>query len=45
MRRRHVLALVILALVVATVLATGPVRVWDWLTLRKVIHERYCRDA
>ena len=36
MRRRHLLALVILALVVATVLAMGPVRVWDALTLRKV---------
>ena len=36
MRRRHLLALVILALVVATVLAFGPVRVWDALTLRTV---------
>ncbi len=36
MRRRHVLALVILALVVATVTAAGPVRVWDALTRRTV---------
>ena len=36
MRRRHLLALVILALVVATVLAMGPGRVWDALTLRTV---------
>ncbi len=36
MRRRHPLAVVILALVVATLLAFGPVRVWDALTLRTV---------
>ena len=36
MRRRHLLALVILALVVATVLAFGPVRVWDWITIMTV---------
>ncbi len=36
MKRRHLLALVILALVVAAVLAVGPVRVWDALTLRTV---------
>ena len=33
MKRRHLLALVIVALVVATVLAVVPVRVWDALTL------------
>ena len=36
MKRRHLLALVILALVVATVMAMGPVRVWDAMTLRTV---------
>lgn len=36
MRHRHLLALVLLALVVATVMAMGPVRVWDALTLRTV---------
>ena len=49
MRRRHLLALIILAFVVATVLAMGPVRVWDWMTLWTVeeyypngaLHRRY----
>ena len=36
MSRRPLLALVILALVVATVLAMGPVRVWDWMTTKTV---------
>ena len=37
MRRRHLLALVILALVVATVVAAGgPMGVWDAVTLRTV---------
>ena len=36
MRRRHLLALVILALVVATVLAMGPVRVFDAVMTKQV---------
>ena len=36
MTRGRTIALVILALVVATVVAMGPVRVWDALTLREV---------
>ena len=36
MKRRHVIALIILALVVATVLAMGPERVWDPMTTKTV---------
>ncbi len=49
MTRGRTIALVILALVVATVLAMGPGRVWDWMTLWTVeeyypngaLHRRY----
>ena len=43
MRRRHLLALVIRALVVATVLVVEPVPVWDWLTTKTV--EEYYDDG
>ena len=36
MTRGRIIAAVILALVLAVLMAFGPVRVWDWMTLRTV---------